>query len=210
MRVTCAALGLFFVSLQAGASVIYTDFGTGQSFNGSGSSGITSTVGAAAVFTASLTATLTSIDIAAKVISGTTSFTVKIANDSSNSPGTVIESMTITSIPSTAAVVTATSSLNPTLTSGTKYWLEVVGAGSASGSWFNNSQSALGNRSTSSNGGSAWTTGSLSVLPAFDINGTAGTSSPEPSSAVLLFVPLGAVIAYQRMKAAKSGRVHRA
>ncbi|HYW46673.1 MAG TPA: choice-of-anchor R domain-containing protein [Bryobacteraceae bacterium] len=208
MRIAFAALGLFLVSLQAGASTIYTDFGSGHSFNGSSGSGITSSVGAAAEFTALLTASLTSIDIAAKVILGTPTFTVKIAHDNSNSPGAVIESMTINSIPSSASVVTATSSLDPILTSGTKYWIEVVAGGSTEGTWYVNNQSVLGNRSTSSNGGSTWGGASLSVQQAFDVNGT--LTAPEPSSAVLMLLPLGILMAYQGRKAAKSGRVHRA
>jgi len=137
---------------------------------------------------------LSTIDIAAEVLSGATTFDVSIASDNSNSPGSVLETMVIASIPNTPTVVTAASSSHTNLIAGTKYRVEATAADSTVGRWFLNNQSVLSPFSTTSSGGASWKSPSTTVLPAFDV---AGNTVPEPWTAPLTLLLLGAMIVYR-------------
>jgi len=199
MRLVSVLSLLILLAVPAAASIIFTDFGLLIPTFGVGNDGITGSSitnsGGAAQFSPTVSGALGSIDIAADVTGGATTFNVSIASDSSNSPGAVIESMTITGIPSTPTVVTALSSLHPSLTAGTKYWVEVTAGGSLTvGRWFLNNQSVLDPFSTTSNGGSTWSNPNTTVIPAFDVN---ANTVPEPFAAPLTLLLLGGMIAYR-------------
>jgi hypothetical protein len=118
---------------QAG-SVLFTNLGAGDSYNGSDGWTLGSpdpndylTVGSA--FTAGATAALGTIEVAAGIVRGTNLLTISLDADSGGAPGAVIESFTLNNaMPafgtvSSGSLVTATSVLHPLLTAGTQYWV---------------------------------------------------------------------------------------
>jgi len=195
----------------AAATTIFTDFGPGQSFASTSAVVNGPSAGAvphvdASIFQPSGTFTLTSIDLAVSVTSGTDSFIVEIADNNPgmiggqpSHPGTVLESFTLSNIPSTGTVETLTSILHPTLSNGAFYWIAVFPGGATTlGHWFDTPTSAVG-ADFSNDGGTTWGS-DIGPKSAFDVIGDPVVAVPEPSSGLLLVGGLAALAAFRRSK----------
>ncbi len=176
-----------------GATSLYSDFGSGLSFDTVSSHNWsiydTSTNQIVAVsFDPSTTATLDSVDLAVANFSGTASVIVDIDADNAGSPGTVLEAITVSGLTSTPTALSGTSTLHPLLQNGTTYWFVVLPADTTtSAAWYWNNQGQNG-FSFSSNLGDTWSASS-GAAPAFDVLGTSDV--PEPTSAALLLSGIG-------------------
>jgi hypothetical protein len=200
-RLSAVAGMLLFVG-TAGAATIYNNFGPGDAYCGCGYAVSGSTSGSgffqeANAFTPSGTFTLTQIDVAIDVVSGTNSASLTLNSDSGGLPGAVLETWSLPSLPgfpTCCTVETVTPSGSPiVLTSGTQYWLVASPIASDTfAAWMVNSTSASGPRAT--NQGSGFSSDGVSALGAFDVLGTPGV--PEPST--LLFTAGGLALLWLR------------
>jgi hypothetical protein len=196
-----AAIALYTEPLSAG--IIYSNLGPGDSFDPT-SGWVVATLGSidhvdqaiAMPFTVIGTNyTFTSAELAMWLVGGTSSLEISLTADASGVPGDVIETMSVNLPGSDPALVTATSTLNPSLMAGSTYWIAAVASGDLSSVWkFAGSPGVnpFGTVGYSYDGGSSWSTSSTppSLPPlttneeaAFRVNGTA---VPEPASLTLL------------------------
>jgi hypothetical protein len=197
-RLSAAAGMLLFVG-TAGAATIYNNFGPGNAYStgvGWDVTGSTSAPGlftSAMAFTPSGTYTLTQIDVAINLVSGTNSASLTLNSDSGGAPGGVLATWSLSSLPAFGAcctVETVTPSGSIVLASGTQYW--VVGSAVASdtwAAWMFNTTGATGFKWETGLGTSAGTT-----LGAFDVLGTPAV--PEPST--VLFTASGLALLWLR------------
>jgi hypothetical protein len=198
-----AALGLLAVAASARADVAFSDFGPGDTFNTTtglsifGSGAFSGALGMAtneAEFTSAASGSLTSVEVAVGYDGGPNSFTVTLYADNAGSPGTALESFSLTNAPAFGTSFTPetfTSVSLPTLTAGTSYWLGVAASdpnSSTDGAWNFNSMGALGTDVRPPNAPATSTT-----LPAFAVNVTA---VPEPSSLALGLVGVAGAVGY--------------
>jgi hypothetical protein len=188
-RLAAAAGMLLFMGMFIGtarAATIYNNFNSGNGYStttGWTVSGSTSTPGsftAAMAFTPSGTFTLSQIDVAINLISGTNSASLTLNSDSGGAPGGVLETWSLSSLPAFGAcctVETVTPVGSIVLTSGTQYW--IVASAIASDTW------AGWMLNTTSATGFEWSNGTTTggqTLGAFDV---LGDPVPEPSSVLL-------------------------
>ena len=127
--------------------------------------------------------------------SGTSALDISLTADASGVPGDVIETMSVNLPVGDPALVTATSTLNPSLTAGSTYWITAVASGDLSSVWkFAGSPGVpiFGTVGFSYNSGDSWSTSSTTPpkdpltsneQAAFRVNGAA---VPEPTSLTLL------------------------
>ena len=100
-------------------------------------------------------------------------------------PGSVLESFTLSNIPTSPTVETLTSILHPTLSKGAFYWIAVFPGGSDTlGDTYANNTGDIGN-DFSNNGGLSWGS-DIGPSDAFDILGNPVPAVPVPSAALLL------------------------
>jgi hypothetical protein len=198
-RLGTSAITLFVVvllatglmSTAAAAATIFTNFGPGHSFDSGSTYGVDAATGGhvegdqAGLFQPSGTFTLTAIDLAIAFNSGTDSFIVDVMENAAGVPGAVLESFTLSGIPSSPTVETLTSSSHPTLASGVFYWVAVFPGGSdTDGSLFANNTGDIGN-DFSNDGGKTWGS-DIGPTVAFDVLGDPVAAVPVPGSALLL------------------------
>jgi hypothetical protein len=203
-KVLCAALfcvsTAFWLPMTAGAQTLFSNFGPGQSYN-SGSSWVigivvegTSSV-LAAPFVPSQTATLS--DVMAPLDSeGSVNFYVE--SNSGSGPGSILDTLTTTeTIGIFPSILTYTCSTCTELGAGTTYYLVAVSPGGLYSGW-DQSNSDFGTFYANGNGSATgpWTsvTTSSDTLPAFEVDGTPLTPTPEPSSFALMMLGLGGVL----------------
>ena len=210
--VVVAVLGLVLLlgAAEAQAASVFSTFGPGDSFNAGslGSVGGPTAIvefSAGASFTPSGNATLVSIDYASSFFSGTNSLIIKLlGSDSGGLPdeSNVLESWTSVAGDPTADVRTVTSVLDPTLVSGTQYWVALFpGASDTFIGWNDNDQGVLGGRAFTQNSGPWTAQPSFAPTPAFRVNGTAaGPVIPLPASAWMGLSMLGALFVLGRRK----------
>ena len=179
---------------QGGGQTVYSDLGTNGSFssNGwcvSGPNGANCSIFniryIAASFAPGASSTLSGINLPLSNISGTNGAVVSLLNNASGGiPGTVLESWSVSNLPSySQAAVTLTSvvsKLNPALQAGQTYWVEVQPlATDTMDYWYTNSLGLGGGLTNLNNAG--WTPignnyGAQS-LPAFSVLGIPLSSS---------------------------------
>jgi len=206
MRFSLLVTALYLGSVCPAGTIIYGDFGPSQAFDATlgwcVSGPTTANCGPltyrwiAAPFTPGASYTLSQIDIALANFTGTTGAVVKLTNSVGGHPGsTILESWTLNSLPvwnlSPFAPVTLGAVGSVSLLSGNQYF--VVAQGLAADSldiWGNNTQGATG-ALLSLDQGASWIVPGAGTLSAFDIQGTA---VPEPTSAILLVLPLMALL----------------
>ena len=197
---------LLLAAATASAETIFSQFGpspyfqagTGLGVNGSDvdpsclTPGVVCEQDAASQFQPLITSPLASIDIALLWLSGTDSFIVDLAADNAGLPGSVLESFTVTGIPSGGGtIITLDSTLHPLLSSGAQYWLEVFPGNPSLGGGWNLSTLSSGNAPYfSHNHGASWTP-TTQGPEAFDVNGTV----PEPPAGLFLIAAACVLIA---------------
>ena len=196
-----AAIALYAAPLPAG--VIYSNLGPGDSFSPI-SGWVVATLASqehvdqaiAMPFTVIGTNdTFTSAELAMSLAHGTSSLNISLTADAGGLPGDVIETMSVSVLNSEPALVTATSSLLPTLTAGSTYWITAVASGDLSSVWMfaeSLGMPIFGTVGYSYNSGDSWSTSSTTPprdpltsneQAAFRVNGVA---VPEPTSLTLL------------------------
>jgi len=183
------ALAVFLPALSK-ADVIFSDFGSGHTYDCCSAAGIGFGENAiwAVPFSVSSANDLNQIDMALGWDSGSNSAIVTLNSDTGGLPGAVIESWTVSNLPAFATTNNVIQTLNPVSTvtlSGGLYWIVVAaGASDTAVSWNINSLSIFGPSFSSSFGGSFVPVGGIGL--AFDVLGTPVSAVPEPSSFWLL------------------------
>jgi hypothetical protein len=185
-----------FLAARCNADVIYTDFGTNQSFDtsqGWNITGTTSGLGYTAIampFTSGGNFTLAQIDVAIGWFSAsTTSVIVDLETDSSGLPsGSILESWTLTGLPhdNTSFVPETLHSIGTPLHSGVTYWIAALpGAADTGAGWQENNQAVTVTLARDS--GTGWHSGP-STAGAFDV-----VATPETSQLLLCMFGLAAI-----------------
>lgn len=199
IAVLAAVVALVAGPARARADTIFSDFGSGDSFNTGLGYPICGTFycpsgegDVAAAFTPTTDFTLSQVDIALSNVSGTNGATVELVNDASGLPSsTVLESWNLSGLPpylSSYTPESLVSSGGVTLSHGTQYWIVALPADSStSDGWNWNIQGEVG---VASNDGFGWYYSSTFTTPAFDVLGTRASVTPEPASLALLGVGL--------------------
>jgi hypothetical protein len=158
------AMGLTFglaASTLQGAIIIYTSFGAGQSYDTGVDRVVGNEAGAsyedAMPFTATMTGPLASITVPVFNVLAPSEINFSLNVNNGTVPGTALESWTLTGLPGLTTLSTMTSTSNPTLTAGVKYWLiaSVTGTSTQDGWYLANSGSPTGFL-YSSTGGATW------------------------------------------------------
>lgn len=178
------------------AGDVYND--TSENFGVTGSASTTGTsTDWATEFVVSGTGslTVTGIDIAVSNVSGADTFFASILTDNSGVPGAEVANAywslsTSTAFGTCCGLVSITGITGVSLTGGQVYWM-VLGPLSLSDNSYNvwdaESQNVPSKAVSSTNGGSTWSSGAITLVPAFDI-----TSSPEPATWPMLLALAGA------------------
>ena len=221
------AIGILMagIAATANAEAIFSNLGPGDSF------GMTSgwvvgnrttpfgsfTLEVAVAFTPASDAMFTGVDFAAELLGQPGDLTVALlVTDAVGTPGAALETFSLAA-PAVPSLVSIASSLNPVLSAGTEYWLDISSASTAAW-WLDNDQGMHGPLAQNQNGrGFVLLTdyeGNPPVQPAFRVNGDplglTNTSAaladpvhaPEPSS--LLFVIAGLLLCRNRGARAKN------
>jgi len=208
-----AAIALYAVPLRA--EIIHSNLGPGDSFDPA-SGWVVATLASidhvdqaiAMPFTVIGTNyTFTSAELAMWLVGGTSPLEISLTADASGVPGDVIETISVNLPVGDPALVTATSTLNPSLTAGSIYWIAAVASGDLSSVWkFAGPPGTptFGTVGYSYDGGSSWSISSTTPPrdpltsneeAAFRVNGAA---VPEPLSAWLLVSGLVGLMAIKR------------
>jgi hypothetical protein len=185
----------------AQAGYLATDLGTGGTYNVSSGytlSGPQATIGTgyslAVEFTVSGTQPIAfgSAQLALQYHSGVDALTVMLMTNSKGLPGSTLESIQLSNIPTGPSLVTATSTVNTLLTPGTEYWLVAVASQTTYMTWMMNNQGKsndLAYEVVTGSGPQGWQADSGGTDVAFSISTTA-VAVPSPSTASLLGVGL--------------------
>jgi hypothetical protein len=176
-------------ALPAGATVIYSNFGTGDSLY-NGGSGWTEAgeeandypLAEAMAFVPRSDYVLVRIDAAITWVSGTNGTQLVLAIDNAGVPGKPIYIASMTNLPDFGTCCTIqTAKINPAnryikLIGGHKYWLYPLPADTTSYLvWNTDTTNKGGKGAVSENYGSSWTAAPLSPFGAFDVYGLAPT-----------------------------------
>jgi len=209
----CALL-LAAPAVSRADTVVFSNFGAGSSYNTSvanpvGNAFDGNNYGEGDTFTPTSTTKLSSIDIALSCFSAglcPDAFTVSLDTSSGDAPSTVLESFSVagTSLGlfgSSNAPIVLTSILDPTLTSGTQYWVTVTSDLNDSIGWNLNSTGDPSDEALSFDGGASWFSPSGQTPGAYEVNGASSTTTPpvpEPSSLGLMMTGLLSLAAGRR------------
>ncbi len=181
----------------APASVIFTNFGAGPTYNTTGGNPDGnafdgSNYAEGDTFTPTANATFGSVQVALSCNVGcpvADNFTIALRADAASQPGAVIESFifsatTLGPLGTNNVPVMATSILKPLLTAGTPYWVTVASSLSYSIAWNWNSTGDTANEAISTDGGASWFSPSGLTPGAFEVDSAA--TIPEPGAGLLI------------------------
>lgn len=199
----CAIIlaGLVLASLAEAGTILYSTDGTATPGydSGAGYGSYAGSNSTAALFTASASGTLDDIVVAASSVgNGTFAESIELRQDNSGTPGTVIDTFSVT-FPNSPALVTGTSTSNPSIVSGQSYWLEEAIPPSAVAAWFVASPAVSGTVRASTTNDGPWQATCPQCngdLPAFALIAQTATV-PEPSTVEL---SLGALLLMMAMR----------
>ena len=194
----------------APASVIFTNFGPGLTYNtmqgnqvGNGLNG--HNYGEASTFVPAVTAAFGSVTVALSCVVGCpapSTFSIVLSPDNDNlQPGPALETFnfvatTLGGIGNNNPPIVANSVLHPLLQAGTRYWISVVSSSGFVFEWNLNSTGDTAPQAVRDNG--FWSSPSSQLPGAFQVDSAAST--PEPAAALLLAsgVMLGILLYYRR------------
>lgn len=191
------------------ASVIYSNFGVGQSYNTAvgnfvGNDLVGDNLAEGDTFTPTSTATFGSLDIALScVVSCPDPFTVALTRDGGDQPGAVIESFTVAGASLGALGVNnppivLDSVVLPLLMAGTQYWVTALSDLNNSIAWSLNSTDDTSDQAISSDGGASWFSPSGLTPGAYEVDSLA--AAPEPGTLALLGSSLFGLAALRRRR----------
>jgi hypothetical protein len=207
LNATISIGGLPFIVSEAGAGasavpVVFGDLGPNGSFSASNGwcveGASTSNCGSkvalyiAAPFVASSTFTVSSITLPIGYLSGTNGAVVNLMSPPEPGvPGTVLESWSVSHLPSGPVLTSVSSKLNPTLQAGRTYWVEVEPlAADTLAYWYTNNLGLPGGMTNINLAGWTALSGSSS-LPAFSVAGLSFQLAQAITFAALGNVTLG-------------------
>ena len=175
-----------------GGTVIYSDFGAGQTYNNSAGWAEGAGASVASGFDPSANGTLSQVDVALENGGATQPLLVALETNSAGTPsGTVLDSwiLSTSGVAGSPQIYALASSLNPTLTAGTEYWL-VLSSNDPNDyyAWMENSAGTTGK---DFNNGSGWQIQPSLVTPAFDVVIGSASSATAPEPATLGFTAVG-------------------
>jgi hypothetical protein len=204
-------MALFAAAGSASATVIYSDFGAGGTFNdingwtvfGTNTDGGPQAV--AGDFTPTANFTLTSITLGFGYQSGTNLFDFALTTDASGIPssGTPLETWSASNAGAFFSnnTITLDSVLNPTLTAGVTYWITAFpGAADTDGAWNFAGTGATG-FDFSENSGESWTK-NAEASPAFEVEGTSAAAVPTPAAFPAGLVLFAGLLCFKRFRKA--------
>ncbi len=194
------------------STTIFNDFGSAYSYNsdtrlaGEGFSEPGGYFTAANPFTSTGDFNLTQIDVAvANNFSRSESFAVDLDSDNGGTPGSVLESWTVTgplpAFGTCCGIETLTASSSIQFSAGAQYWLVISPADPSSDVedvWNFNNTGATGNVEYQNTPGGPYLPDSPNTLGAFDVLGD--TTAPEPASFAMVAGALGVIGAFLRCR----------
>jgi hypothetical protein len=189
------------------ATVIYTNFAASSplydTVNGNlvANFGLGSDFGQGETFTPGVNATLTLLRLGlgcnfanpngSPTCTSADSYVITLSSDAGNQPGTTIESFLIAGdslslFGANLVPVVLTSVLNPTLTAGKQYWVTATTTSANGIGWNLNTTGDAADQALSVDGGANWFVPSGATPGAFEVDGNASGSVPEPGTTLLL------------------------
>jgi len=206
----------------APASVIYSNFGAGQTYYTTGGNAVGngldfsgSNYAEGESFTPGANANFGSVTVAlscSTACPASDNFTISLDSDSGDSPGATIESFiftakTLNSLGLSNTPIVATSVLKPLLTSGTQYWITVTSSIAYAITWNWNNTGDVNDQAISADGGASWFSPSGLTPGAFEVDSpTVVGGTPEPGSGLLISGGLLLGGLYKRLAALRSRR----
>jgi len=193
--------------------ILFTNFGPSFAYNVSegnpvGDDGFGGDEWPGEAFQPSLTANLTTIEIALSAVPGfgaTDPITVALRADAASGPGGILESFTVPAgaggpLGSNNPPIVLTSVLNPLLAAGTTYWLTAAAPGTSGYAWNFNSTGDHPSHAISFDNGATWTMFGPGFFTsgAFEVDGVT-LPVPEPISLVLVGTGLMGARAARRL-----------
>lgn len=196
---SAAVLVVSFAFSARADSVIAGNLGPGESYletSGTtvlGSAGVFGSRSDAVPFTPTQSLNLSQILIALTSNGAVDNATVELVVDSGGEPGsTVLESWSLSGLPSLFSVsaITAAQTLTSTpgilLSAGTQYWIVAEPATSDTSDFWNINDTVDATMWDRNSRGTGWVPIAGNLVPAFEVTGSQSTPEPEPGSILLL------------------------
>jgi len=167
------------------------DSNTGWTISGTGTTGSYQAI--AEEFASGLTGSISQIDVAVGYVTGNNLFDVGLYMDNGGTLGTQLgqwnDLMSPQNLGGCCGVITISGITGITLTANESYFLVVEPASPSDttwGAWNWNNTGVNSHQLFSTDGGNTWMDGGVATTGAFEVLGSPGGSTPEPSSLILL------------------------